>query len=73
MPRHIRGHLVASAIGMRLNPGRLYAQILRRLERESFEQRHREDSFRARRHDDTFSIHPRTLADLKRRDHSTAG
>jgi hypothetical protein len=73
MPHYMRGRLVASAIGMRLNPGRLYAQILRRLERESLEQRRREGSFRARPHDDTFSIHPRTLADLKRRDHSTAG
>jgi len=73
MPHHMRGDLLASAIQKRLNPRRLYAQILCHLERQSIEQRRRKGSLYERGHDDMFSIHPRTLADLKRRDHGTAG
>ena len=77
MAHHMRGHLIAtSAMRMRLIPGQLYDQILSHLERlKSIEQRRQTASFGERRQheDDIFSIHPRTLAEFKRRDHSSAG
>jgi len=79
MPHQLRGHLPANSSvpgRMRLIKGRLYAQILPRLEKlKLVEQRYRKTLFAERRRhdDDIFSIHPRTLADLKRRDNSSAG
>ena len=61
---------------MRLIPEQLYDRILSHLERlKSIEQRRQTASFGGRRQhdDDNFSIHPRTLAELKRRDHNSAG
>lgn len=79
MPHQLRDHLPATSSvpgRTRLIKGRLYAQILTRLEKLKFvERRYRKTSFAERRQhdDDIFSIHPRTLADLKRRDNSSAG